>query len=204
MMMVGLTGGFGTGKTTVLSMFERSGAKTLNSDSVVHEVLLRDKRVIKKIKEAFGEDVFCAGRVDRKLLAKKVFYNKRYLKKLNSLVHPAVKRKVFEMRRHLKVRRGQTIMVVEVPLLFEAGFDKFFDLTIGVAAGLKHKRERLLKNTRFSTEDIKARTRIQLPLEDKARRCDFVIDNNGTKNETFRQVKRLIALIKGGNAKWKN
>ncbi|MFH0941293.1 MAG: dephospho-CoA kinase [Candidatus Omnitrophota bacterium] len=197
MMMVGLTGGFGTGKTTVLSMFERSGAKTLNSDSVVHEVLLYDQRVIKKIKEAFGEDVFRAGRVDRKLLAKKVFYNKRYLEKLNSLVHPAVKRKVFEMRRHLEVRRGQTIMVVEVPLLFEAGFDKFFDVTIGVAAGLKKQRERLLKNALFSAKDIKARTRAQLPLAEKARRCDFVIDNNGTKYETFRQVKRLFKLISG-------
>ena len=197
MMMVGLTGGFGTGKTTVLSMFERSGAKTLNSDSVVHEVLLYDQRVIKKIKEALGEDVFRAGRVDRKLLAKKVFYNKRYLEKLNSLVHPAVKRKVFEMRRHLEVRRGQTIMVVEVPLLFEAGFDKFFDVTIGVAAGLKKRSERLLKNTRFSAKDIKARTRVQLPSAEKARRCDFIIDNNGTKYETFRQVKRLIKIISG-------
>jgi dephospho-CoA kinase len=204
MMMVGLTGGFGTGKTTVLSMFKTCGAQTLNSDSLVHEVLLKDKRVIRKIKEAFGEEVFRGGRVDRKLLAKKVFCNKRYLEKLNSLVHPAVKRKVFVMRRHLKARRGQTIMVVEVPLLFEAGFDKFFDVTIGVAAGLKHKRERLLKNTRFSAEDIKARTRVQLPLKEKVRRCDFVIDNNGTKIETFRQAKRLFALIRGGNTKWKN
>ncbi len=202
--MVGLTGGFGTGKTTVLSMFERLGATTLNSDSVVHQALSTDSRVIKNIKGAFGKDVFSKGRIDRKLLAKKVFNNSRALKKLNSLVHPAVKRKVFEMRRHLKARRSQAIVVVEVPLLFEAGFDKYFDVTIGVAAGLKNQRERILKNTRFSAKDIKARTRLQLSLKEKVRRCDFVIDNNGTKKNTLKQVRRLIMLIRGGNTKWKN
>jgi len=202
--MAGLTGGFSAGKTAVLAMFKRSGAKILNSDSVARQVLLQDKRVIKKIREAFGEGVFRKGRIDRKLLAKKVFNNKRYLEKLNSLVHPAVKRKVFEMRRHLKARRGRTIMVVEVPLLFESGFDRFFDVTIGVAVGLKGQRERLLKNSRFSAKDIKARMSAQLPSEEKVRRCDFVIDNNGTKKKTLEQVRRLMELFKGGNAQWKN
>ena len=92
---IGLTGGYGSGKTTVLYMFERSGAKALSSNDVVHDVVLHDIRAIGEIKKVFGPDVFCCGKVDRKLLAKKAFLNKKYLDKLNSIIHPAVKRKVF-------------------------------------------------------------------------------------------------------------
>ena len=196
MMTNALTGGLGTGKTTVLAMFKKLDVLTLSADDLVHEELKKNKGLQKRIKDAFGLEVFQKGKIQRQLLARKVFGRPKDLNKLNTMIHPLVRRRLFQLFRRYQ---NKPLMVVEIPLLFETGFDKFFDLTIGVATDLKIQRERLLKDSRFDLESIALRMRRQLPLDKKIARCDFIIDNSGNRRRTFHQVKKLIELICADN-----
>ena len=199
MKMLGLTGGFGAGKTTVLKMFKKSGACVLSSDAIVHNELKTNAVLKKKIKKNFGSEVFKKDEVERRCLAKKVFSSPGALKRLNALIHPLVARRILDAKKRCRSR----VLVVEVPLLFEARFDRFFDATIGIAADLAAVRKRLLKSARFAPIDLKARSVHQLSWGKKVGRCDFVIDNTGSKKKTLVQVKSLMGLIKK-EKQWKS
>lgn len=203
MMTVGLTGVFGSGKSTVLSMFKRLGAVTLDSDAIVHEELKCNKALSKKIASLFGPEIFKGGCVRRRVLAKLVFGDKEGLDRLNRLIHPLVKARIQKEIARLRLRE-RAVLVAEVPLLFEAGFNKIFDVTLVVAAGPRVQKERMLKNKRFSVQDLQSRMRYQMPLDAKIRACDFVIDNNEEKKQTFTQVKELMESFRKGGKKWKS
>lgn len=196
MKTIGLTGGLGTGKTTALLFFKKLGAAVLSSDDLVHEELRTNELLKAKIRRKFGCDVFLKRQISRRRLAQKAFGNPAALKQLNAWVHPLVKKNILRwMKRALRQEKA-SIVVVEVPLLFEAGFDRFFDLTIGVATDPAIQKARLRKNTKFSPADISRRMRWQLPLDQKIARCDFIIDNNASKQETFQQIKKLMELLR--------
>ena len=191
MTTVGLTGDLGSGKSTVLGFFGRCGAKILSADAVVHEALKKNVVLQNKIRKAFGVGVFCRGAIDRRALAWRVFKSAKLLQKLNLLVHPLVKKKIFEFLKKYRRNRG-ALAVVEVPLLFETGFDRFFDVTVVVAAG----EEAIGRRLRHKTGDaFKERSRWQMPLKEKIARCDFVIDNSGSRKQTLDQVKNLKKLL---------
>ena len=194
MTTIGLTGSLGTGKSTVLGFFERLGALTIDTDKLVHEELRRNKDLKEKIKNIFGSDVFLKGQIERHKLARKVFKSRPAVDKLNALIHPIIKKRIIDF---FKKQKGAKVVVVEVPLLFETDFYKLFDVTIGVATDALHQRERL--GAKYETGQTKARIRWQLPLDEKLARCDFVIDNNKNKKETFNQVKLIME-----EKKWKS
>ena len=192
---IGLTGGFGTGKTTVLLMFKAEGARVLDSDRIVHQEFAKNNGLKKKIASIFGPLALKSGKVDRRFLAENVFRDSSALKKLNQLLHPLVKKRIkYEICKGAGLRKD-TIVVVEVPLLFEAGFDKIFDVNVVVAAGPAIQKKRMLKDGRFSQEDLRLRSRFQMPLAAKLKACDFVIDNTRDKNSTLKQVKKLVELL---------
>jgi len=197
MTKIGLTGGMGTGKTTVLRYFKRLGASVVSCDELVHAELKNNKVLQQKIKKFFGAGVFCKNKILRHALAKKAFSSKKELDRLNALTHPLVKER---LRGFLKTCPKNAVVVAEVPLLFEAGFDDLFDVTIGVITDPKIQRERLRQKCRSSAAGVIARRmRWQLPLDQKVSRCDFVIDNNSNKRKTFNQVKQLME-----EKQWKN
>lgn len=206
MMTVGLTGVFGSGKSTVTAMFKRLGAVTIDSDAIVHEELKCNKALSKKIAFAFGPDILKGGCVRRRILAALVFGNRSGLDRLNRLIHPLVKDRIQKEIVRLRSKPGaaEAVLVAEVPLLFEAGFDKIFNVTLVVAAGPRVQKERMLKNERFSVQDLKSRMRYQMPLDAKIKACDFVIDNNEGRKQTFQQVKELMELFRKGGKKWKS
>lgn len=206
MITVGLTGVFGSGKSTVLSMFKRLGAVTIDSDAIVHEELKCNKALSKKIASAFGPDILKGGCVRRRILAALVFGNRSGLDRLNRLIHPLVRDRIQKEIARLRSKPVGVgaVLVAEVPLLFEAGFDKIFDVTLVVAAGPRVQKERMLKNERFSAQDLKSRMRYQMPLDAKISACDFVIDNNEEKKQTFQQVRELMELFRKGGKKWKS
>jgi dephospho-CoA kinase len=192
MLKIGLTGGFGTGKTTVLKFFKRLGAEVVSSDELVHKELCSNNNLKKKLKGIFGSAVFEGKDLRRDLLAREVFPNPDKLKKLNALLHPLVKKRLFQLLRRSK----QGLFVAEVPLLFETGFNRFFDVNIVVKASSRIAKKRLLKNTRFTQRDIALRQVQQLPLDKKIALCDFMIDNNKDKKKTFKEVKKIIGILK--------
>ncbi|GMT46905.1 MAG: dephospho-CoA kinase [bacterium] len=190
-MLVGLTGGFGCGKSTVLKLFEKLGATVLSADSIVHDLLERAE-VRDSIVKMFGPDILGRGEIDRKKLSKKVFSDEIQRKKLEKLIHPLVLetidqtyKKAANPTSNLKV-----IMVVEIPLLFETGFDKRLDAVVVVRSEAEVVRERLRRKG-FSDEEIGTRAAAQLPIDEKASRADFVIDNSGSLEDTEQQVRAV-------------
>ncbi|MEC4684384.1 MAG: dephospho-CoA kinase [Nitrospirota bacterium] len=190
-MLVGLTGCFGCGKSTVLKLFEELGATVLSADSIVHDLLKRSE-VRNSIVEMFGPDILVKGEIVRKKLSEKVFSDETKRKKLEKLLHPLVLETIEQNYKKAANLTSNTeiIMVVEIPLLFETGFDKGVDAVVVVRAEADVVRERLRRKG-FSDEEIRVRAAAQLPVDEKASRADYVIDNTGSLDDTERQVRRV-------------
>lgn len=194
-LFVGVTGGPGSGKSLVCQILRDLGVYTLSTDEIVHELLLSDKEVIFAVEQTFGEDVVVDQVVDRAALAKKVFSNSDLLKKLEAIVHPVVRKKVAE-----RAQKVSGIVVVEVPLLFEANQESVYDYTVAVYADLALCRERWEKKHKKS--DFERRVKRQLCNEEKAKKADFVIVNNTSIENLQTKVKNLKdALDKAKNEK---
>lgn len=180
-MRVGLTGSFGSGKSTVARMFRRKGACVLSSDRLAHEVFRKGNPVYPKILRLFK-----LKNLTRAKTAEIVFRDAPQRRRLESLVHPYVFRRI----REETAKKKRKVVVVEVPLLFESGFDRLCDRTVTVLADPKKILKRLARKG-YSPPEIRARLRAQMPPGEKSRRSDEVIDNSGTLQKTRQQVERL-------------
>jgi dephospho-CoA kinase len=187
--VIGLTGSFGSGKTTVAGIFKSAGAVVYNADTIAHRLTIPGKPAYKKIVSFFGRDILSANRkIDRKKLAGVVFINKDKLKVLEKIIHPEVIREIKKGIR--KVKAG--IVVLDVPLLFEAGLQKISDKIVVVSIKPGKQVERIRrKNKEFSRSQILKRINAQMPLARKIALADFVIDNNGNLAKTKRQVAAI-------------
>ncbi len=183
--LVGLTGNFGSGKSTVLKMFRELGALTFSADELVHGLLNRND-IKKEIRKIFGAQVFNGSDIDRRELARKAFSSKKLRMKLEEILHPLVYKRVGEFRREYPER----IIVAEIPLLFETGRQRDFDFIILVTCPRGVAIERLEKRG-FASREVQRRLKAQMPMEEKIKYSDFVVDNSGTLAETRRQVKKI-------------
>ena len=188
MLVVGLTGGLASGKSTVAKMFARLGAKVIDTDRIVHKEMRRTGRCYAPIIRAFGKQVVAKSNIDRRKLAAVVFSDKRKLKRLERIVHPKVRLGINE---ELKKYRGNVIAIIEVPLLFEAGFDRYVDTTIVVMARRNTQIDRSARSLKLTRTEALRRINTQMPLRDKIRRADIIIDNSKTKTQTHKQVKAI-------------
>jgi len=170
--LIGLTGGVATGKSTVAGIFRGLGVRTIDTDKIAHKLL--EKPIVKKIV------VRLFGTSDRKKLARIVFNDPKKRRKLEKILHPLIFKGV------KRVAKG--VVIIEVPLLFEAGWDKYFDKTIVVSCSVAVQRKRCPKK-------FLNRIKTQMPLAKKKKRADFVINNSGSKIKTKRQVKRIFDEI---------
>ncbi len=195
MLTVGLTGCFQAGKTTVLSMFEKCGARVLSADWLVHQAFEHNQVFIREVRKMFGPSVFTQGKINRRALAERVFSDKRSLDRLNKLVHPYVQEKMISFFKACYARYKDSIVVVEVPLLFEACFEKYFDVTVVISTQPEVVGRRLCGQGVFSSKDMKARNAHQFSLAKKIARCDFVIDNNAGLKQTFCRVKEFMGFL---------
>jgi len=189
MLIVGLTGGLATGKTTVAKFIENLGATVLDADAIVRELYTPGSDVWKKIVKAFGREVLMPDRsVDRKKLAAIVFSNRQTLDRLNKLVHPSVLKHFQQEIADFSESQDWGILVLNVPLLFEAGLQKLCDKTVVVTARLRTQLDRLYLRDGFSKEEAAKRIASQMPLTEKVRRADFVVDNDAGLEHTREQV----------------
>jgi len=184
---VAITGAIGSGKTAALRYFGRCGAAVMSCDEAVRSELAANRVLRARLRRAFGDGIFAGGRLCRRRLARLVFADRRKVAALNRLVHPYVKRRV---RAFFRKNRSRRVAAVEVPLLFETDFHRLFDVTIGVAIGVRRQRQRLGRSGR-GREGIR-RMRWQLSEREKLARCDFIIDNRGTRAATHHQIKKLM------------
>lgn len=193
--ILGVTGSFGSGKTTVARNFKSLGAKIIDADRIAHRIIKPGSKIYRRIINTFGKDILKKNRaIDRDKLAKVVFNNKNLLNRLNKIVHPEVIRTI---EREIKAS-SQEVVVLDVPLLIEAGLRRLVDKLIVVKITQEKQIERVLHKVSLGKRDILKRIRHQVPLKDKVRIADFVIDNSGTIKNTKKQVNKIRRLL------WKN
>ena len=181
---MGLTGSFGAGKSAVAQFFKRKGARVLASDRIAHEVFRKGNPVRQKICSLFGDP----GALSRRKLAQLIFKNRTLRKRLESMVHPYVFRRIREEFR----RAGGTaaVFVVEVPLLFESGFDRACDRTVVVRAARGRVIQRL-RRRKFSKAEIVSRWKAQMPEREKVRRADYVVANSGSRAQMRASAEKV-------------
>lgn len=193
-LLVGLTGGIGSGKSTALKAFSRRGTNTLSLDQIAREQARPGNDAWKAIKKAFPRFVDEDGTLDRARLGSHVFAHRSARRRLERITHPLV---LAEMDRLVSKMRG--VVVVDVPLLYEAELSDLFDVSVVVSS--KRQFERVKKRDRLPAAEIRRRLKAQWPLSQKEELADIVIDNDGTKAELEKKVARLDAglqLLYGG------
>jgi dephospho-CoA kinase len=188
MIVVGLTGNYGAGKSTVSRMFRDLGAMTIDTDEIVRR-LLEEGEVIQEIREAFGEEALSAGSVNKKWLAEWVFRDAHARVTLEDILHPRVFRKM-EEELSGKSSEGGCIAIVEATVIFERGHQGRFDKIITVYAPEEITFDRL-KDKGITEADARQRLVSQLPAEIKMRGSDFVIDNGKGIENTREQVRTI-------------
>jgi len=199
MLRVGLTGGIGTGKSTVGKMFAALGCKVLDADAITHELFAPGQSVNREVAAAFGPQVVAAdGGIDRKALAEIVFSDPALRHKLNSIVHPAIRRRQAEFLNSVAAADPDAIAMVEAALMVEVGTYKNYDKLIVVTCDPQIQRARIRERSALSDEEIEARIASQMPLEEKVRYADYVIDNSGDLDATRLQVERIFRELRTG------
>ena len=199
MIVIGLTGSFGTGKSTVARMFKELGARVLDADTIAHNLIRPGRDSWRKIVRWFGPDILNRNQtINRDKLAKIVFRKRQDLRKLEEIIHPLVVREIAGRLGKIENSRKDEIVVIDAPLLIEVGLAKKVDTLIVVKLNRIEQIARSLKQKGISRAQILKRIRSQLPLSKKIAIADYVIDNNGRKNDTRRQVKKIWEEIKNG------
>jgi dephospho-CoA kinase len=190
-MKLGLTGGIGCGKSTVVRLFKDAGWRTVETDAIVRELLGADAQVLAQLRERWGGAIFAGdGSVDRKAVAQRVFSDPEALKWLETVLHPRVR----ECWEAAVAGEPEACWLVEIPLLFEKRLENRFDLTVCVTSPPDVVESRMVARG-YTEAEIAQRRERQMPLEEKCKRADHLISNAGSLEFLKRQTTRLIEQL---------
>ncbi len=186
MKVIGLTGGIASGKSTVSKALEKLGAVRIDTDQLAHQAIEPDKPAWEDIVETYGQGVLNVDRtINRRKLGEIVFDNPVMLIKLNHITHKRIKESINESLHNARVNHPDAIVILEVPLLYETNLDKICDEVWVVYVERETQIRRLMEKEGFNRENAVKRIDSQMLLEEKVRRADLVIDNNGEIEETI-------------------
>ena len=196
MKVIGLTGGIASGKSTVCSYFKELGAQIIDADRVVHQLYANDVALKADVVSHFGKDILdkSSQEINRATLGDLVFNNPLLKKKLESIVHPRVRIKIREEIEKAK-NQGFPLCIVDAALLVESAWYKDFDGLIVVSADSEQQIERLMKRNQIDRAACMARLSSQLPLEEKIKEANWVIDNSHSLENTQKQVQELYPQL---------
>jgi len=194
MFVLGLTGSIGMGKTTAAKMLRRMGLPLHDADRAVHRLLAKGGAAVAAVEAAFP-GVIVDGAVDRERLAAKVFEDRAALKRLEGILHPAVRRatRAFLSR---QARAGRSLVVLDIPLLFETGGAGLCDAVVVVAAPPFVQRARVMARRGMTPARFQAILAKQMPDREKRRRADFVVNTGLSKAATLRQLRAIVTLLR--------
>lgn len=194
--IIGLTGGIATGKSTVSKMFSNNDIPVIDADKIAHDLMEKDQPVTQKVFEVFGEKYkLPTGHLNRKKLGKYVFNNAEARKKLNDIIHPEVEAIVVKEISRLEANEHDLI-VIDVPLLFESGFEKYCDYSIVVFTSKEVQIERLISRDKIELEYALAKIDSQMSVKEKVKQADYVIDNSLSVLETSKQFIDILNYLK--------
>ncbi|MCY8106369.1 dephospho-CoA kinase [Bacillus mojavensis] len=192
-LVIGLTGGIASGKSTVANMLIDKGITVIDADIIAKQAVEKGMPAYRQIIDEFGEDILLEnGDIDRRKLGAMVFTNEQKRLALNSIVHPAVREEMLK-RRDESIANQETFVVLDIPLLFESKLESLVDKIIVVSVTKELQLERLIKRNQLTEEEALSRIRSQMPLEEKVSRADNVIDNSGTLEETKQQLEEILS-----------
>ena len=174
MLRIGLTGGIGSGKTTVARIFSVLGISVYDSDTASKRLMEEDGLLKDKIIQSFGKESYLNGRLNRKYLSEQVFSDQKKIELLNSIVHPVTIKDAEEWMK----KQNSPYLIKEAALIFESGSNRFLDKVIGVSSPLSLRIERTMKRSNISAEQVNSRISLQMDEEEKMRLCDYVIIND--------------------------
>jgi dephospho-CoA kinase len=197
MILVGLTGGVATGKSTVAKIFKRCGAVVIDADELARRVVEPGKPAWQDIVKLFGKTVFNPDRsLDRQALGSIVFRNRAKLRQLEHIIHPRVAREQQRLVRRIAKHNPRAVVIYEVPLLFEAGVDKRVDQTIVVTADRATQISRLKKRNGLSRTEAQRLISNQMPLAKKIQRADHVLNGTLSRPSLRKQVGQLFQHLR--------
>ncbi len=194
--VIGLTGGIASGKSTVSDILSQLGAVIIDADILSREVTLPGSSGLRQVREVFGDEVIAKdGTLDRHRLGSIIFSDEAARARLDSIVHPLViertKERLGELQKTAVAKGRALVAVIDAPLLIEAGVDVICDEIWVVAVSRDEQAKRLMRREGFTLDEALARIDSQMPLAEKRKRADRVIDNEGDIEETRQNVKRL-------------
>lgn len=190
MIIIGLTGGIGMGKSTVANQFARLGAKICSADACVHKLLGKDGGAVDEVRHHFP-DAVKSGMVDRKILGQVVFPDKEKLKLLENILHPLVQEMEGEFIKKAR-RMGAEMVVLDIPLLFETAGENRMDYTVVVSAPALLQRQRVMARKGMTAEKFERILASQMQDLEKRKRADFIIPTGLGKAYSFKMVKQLV------------
>ncbi|MCT4508362.1 MAG: dephospho-CoA kinase [Tepidibacter sp.] len=194
MIIIGLTGSIGSGKSTVSNILKKQNINIIDADKISRKIF-DDKKALDAVVECFGSEILNSDKVlDRKKLGSIVFSDKDKLKKLNSITHPIIINKIKVSIDKLK-KQGKKIVVLDVPLLIEANLIDLVDILLLIICNEKIQVERIVKRDNIKKEDAILRIRSQMSLDDKKKYADYIIDNSYNQNKLKLEVEKFCNYV---------
>jgi len=202
-LIIGLTGGIASGKSTVAKMFKELGAKIVDADELGHRVILLGKPAWKKVVNLFGPEILKDDlNIDREKLGKIVFNDPEGLKNLNAITHPEIikliAKEIKEAKKRSSPEEKEEILIVDAALIYEAKIDNLMDKVIVVYTEKEEQLRRLGQKSNLSKEEALKRIKSQIPLKEKIKRADYVIDNSNSLDQTRKQVEKVWKKLVSG------
>ena len=195
--LLGVTGGIASGKTIVASMLEELGAPIIDFDLIARQVVEPGKPAFKQIVDYFGKQILLEdGTLDRKKLSKSVFQDLEKRKKLESFTHPRIYEAFLKQVNEITEKGSEAVIQVVVPLLIESNLQYMFDRLLVVYIPQEQQIERLVERDGISREEAADMLKAQLPIDEKLGYADFVVDNQGSVEETRKQVEDIWQTLK--------
>ena len=193
-LIIGITGSIACGKSLVSNYLQEKGYTIIDADKIGHMALENDE-VKKQLVNKFGKSILKDNEVNRVTLGKLVFENNENLKELNNIIHPQIRKNISEQ---IQMHKNEKLVFVDVPLLFEAKFDDLVEKIIVVSLDEKIQLERLMNRNSLSKEEALQRIKSQIPVREKEKLGDYVVDNSFTQENTYNQVDRILEKLKLG------
>ena len=191
-MIIGLTGSIASGKSTVSSMLKEKGYPIVDADEIARIVVEPGTAVMEAIRKEFGQEVLLEdGSLNRVELGARIFGNEDERKKLNSIIHPAIRAEMLQQK-ETHLAHGENTVVMDIPLLFESKLQSFVDKIIVVSVSPIVQKERLMSRNELTEKEAEDRINSQLSMDFKASIADVVIDNNGSIKETEKQLESIL------------
>ena len=199
---VAVTGSIGSGKSTFCNFITEAGFNVIKADDISKKILKEDEDVRKKVIREFGKDSFINKEINKKFLSEKIFSDAINVARINSILHPKVKREVEQLiQEELKKNH---LVFVEAALIYEAEMENMFDYVVLITAVSSVREKRIVTSGKLNNEEFRKRDENQIKDEEKKKRADFIFENNGNTKELKQKANLLIKILEGLGSKTNN